>query len=382
LLIYFAALAVSAIFSADPRTSAFKLATQAYLLAIPVLAYNLAATAADLRRAFQSYVAGASLVALLGVATLLLFPIFGHQSFLAWSLHNFGMLPTGPYPRLELSFEYPALLANYLGLALMLVILMVQFGWLSGRAGLVLGGAMLVTALFALTPGLGGIVAMLGFWLWHRRRATLLGTAALAAAIFLVALEVVIAAVTPIVHGTEPYWIYLPGVGRRLAPAIRLLAWSDALRTWIAHPLVGVGIGVDPVRTAFESPRGDFGFVTDAHNMFLSIAAQAGIVGLLAMLGILGFSLRQMFRGGEAVSGLALALLSGMAVHGLVGSFEDSRHLWLAYGLMLAAARACGSKKIGVASRSPASAFSSSGDRCERPESVSVRPRCRSFAPQ
>src|SRR5438309_712153 len=79
LVLYFAALAISAIFAADPRTSAFKLATQAYLVALPVLVYNLVETWDDLRRLLLAYVAGAAIVALIGVVTLILFPFFGYH---------------------------------------------------------------------------------------------------------------------------------------------------------------------------------------------------------------------------------------------------------------------------------------------------------------
>ena len=66
LVLYFAALAISAIFAVDPRTSAFKLATQVYyLVALPVLVYNLVETWDDLRRLLLAYVAGAAIVALI-----------------------------------------------------------------------------------------------------------------------------------------------------------------------------------------------------------------------------------------------------------------------------------------------------------------------------
>ncbi|MFL6726119.1 MAG: O-antigen ligase family protein [Sphingomicrobium sp.] len=337
LILYFGALAISAIFAADLRTSAFKVATQAYLIAVPVLVYNLVETWDDLRRLFLAYLAGAAVVAFIGVATLLLFPFFGHHSFLAWPLHHFGTLPPGPYPRLEVTFEYPAMMANYLALALMLLILAERQAWIAPPIARLLGGGMLLTALFALTPGFGGLLLMLGVWFWHREQGSAPGRLFLSAGLAAGVLGALVAAVTPILHRTAPFLIWVPGLPVPLAPAVRLLAWMDAARTFLAHPLVGIGIGGEPVHVPYVNPSGEFTIVTDAHNMPLSIAAQTGIVGVIGMAAILVFAARETIRGREIVFGLSLAFLSGLVVEGLVGSFEDARHLWLAYGLMLVA---------------------------------------------
>jgi hypothetical protein len=344
LLIYFAALAISAIWSTGLRTSAFKLATQAHLLAVPILTYHLVDTASDLRRLFIAFIAGAGIVAAMGIATLLLFPLFGADSFLSWPLHNFGTLPVGPYPRLELTFEYPAMMANYLTLAVMLVMLSARSGWIGSHAGAILIAAMLVTALFALTPGFGGLLCMMGIWLWSSRRGTILGRAGLIGAIGAGFLEVLLASVTPILHPTAPFLIEVAGF--HLAPAVRLLAWIDAARNFLAHPIAGHGIGVDAVLVPYISPDGRFGIVTDAHNMVLSIAAQAGILGVVGMTAVLAFAARRMRRADEMVFGLSLAFLCCMLVQGFVGSFEDARHLWLAYGLMLAAAKVLSERQM------------------------------------
>lgn len=339
LLTYFAALSVSALFSTDPQTSAFKLATQAYLIAVPVLTYNLVQGWADLRQLFRAYVAGSAIVALLGVGTLLLFPMLDRHSILKWTLHHYGTLPPGPYPRLEITFEYPAMMANYLALALMLVMLGVRLGWLDRRLGWVLGGSIVITALFALTPGFGGLLLMIGLWLWHRNRGTVIGKGALAAGLAAGLLEIPVAAVTPIIYRTAPFLIHAPGLAQPLAPAVRLLCWIDAARTFAGHPLVGVGIGVDPVHVPYVNPVGIFTIVTDAHSMPLSIAAQAGMVGLAGIATIIWYAWRHTVRGGEVVFGLGAAFLTCLVVQGFVGSFEDARHIWLCYGLLLAAMR-------------------------------------------
>lgn len=339
LAIYFAALALSAAVSVDPKVSGFKLATQVYLMGIAVLTYQLVETADDLRRVFLAYIGGGAVVAVMGVVTVLLFPFFGWHSSLAWPLHHFGTLPPGPYPRIELTFEYPAMMANYLALALMLVILAHRLGWIGRRLSLLLGSAMLVSAFFALTPGFGGLLFMLAMWVWHCNRATKWGGAAFIAAVGLAVFEVAAASVTPILHRTAPFLIHVPGLAIPLAPAIRLLVWIDAGRNFLAHPILGRGIGVEAAAVPYASPEGHYGIVSDAHNVFLSLASQSGIVGVLAMALLIALAIRQAVQGKDVAFGLGLAFLSGLVIQGLVGSFEDARHLWLAYGLMLAAAK-------------------------------------------
>ena len=240
LLLYFAALAFSTMFAADQRTSSFKLATEAYLMAIPLLVYSLVDSWNELRRLFLYYVTGAAFVGVLGTMTVLLFPLFGHAP-LAGTLHHYGTLQPGPYPRLEVTFEYPAMMANYLALAMMLVILSERCGWLSGRVAVLLGAAMGITALFALTPGFGGVLVMLGVYFWSRRRGTPFGRCLVVGSLAAGLLQVLVAAVTPILHRTAPFLIYVPGLEKPLAPAVRLLAWMDALRTFVSHPLTAAG---------------------------------------------------------------------------------------------------------------------------------------------
>jgi O-antigen ligase len=348
LALYFAAMAVSAWWSADRQVSAFKLLTQVYLLTLPVLAFNLVQTEADLRRAFTWWIIPAAAVGAYGVATLLLFPFLGWHSFLREPLHHFGTLPPGPYPRIELTFEYPAMLANYLGVSLMLVLLAYRLERIGRRASLASGGVLLISALFALTPGFGGVMVMLGLWVWYyeRDRRPRLARAAFAATPVIVALEILVAAVTPVVGPTAPFVMHVPGLVHPLAPAVRLLAWIAAARSFFGSPLVGHGIGVNPVRVLYQAPEwSEPGYVTDAHNFLLSIAAQTGVLGVAAVAAIVWFVVGQARRGAlqgnsnALLFGLSVAWLSAFGIEGLVGSFEDARHLWILLGLIAAVGR-------------------------------------------
>lgn len=345
LALYFAALTVSAIFSTNPRASALRLMTELYLLLLPVLAYNLLRTETDLRSAFQWWVAAATAVGGYGAATLLLFPLLGPDSGLAEPLHNFGTLPNGPYPRLELTFEYPAMLANYLGTALMLLLLGRSHGWMAMPRPLhrAAGAAILVSAFFALTPGFGGIAAMLGFWAWfvERERRPAFACGAFLFACCCIFLEVAVSAITPLLHPSAPFLIEVPGVAVPLAPAVRLMAWVAAWHSFVASPLVGHGIGVEPFSVFFrKSLAEEGGYVTDAHNVFLDLAAHAGILAVVAILAIAAFVMRQLKRASPCdplVFGLCLAWLAGFVIQGLIGAFEHARHLWVLLGFILAA---------------------------------------------
>jgi len=125
-----------------------------------------------------------------------------------------------------------------------------------------------------------------------------------------------------------------------LAPAGRLLTWLDACRNFVSHPLIGRGIGNDAVSVRYQNPSGFVEHLTDAHNTFLNIAVQAGLIGLGALC-VLLWQLLVIFRREQRSNALvptvlAFFFLDALAYEGLGGSFEDARHLWVLLGLLLA----------------------------------------------
>jgi O-antigen ligase len=97
----------------------------------------------------------------------------------------------------------------------------------------------------------------------------------------------------------------------------RVAHWGAAVRMWEAHPIIGVGAGNfnDNFRVytpvwRFRVPRGH------AHDDYLQAAAQAGSVGLLAYLGLLGAAL---VRAGRALRQSTTPLERGVAV-GAIGA--------------------------------------------------------------
>jgi len=186
-----------------------------------------------------------------------------------------------------------------------------------------------------------------GAWLWTRRPdAPKLRAAGLAVGIAVALLFLVAAAVTPINHSTAPFVIGVPGTDLVVAPSGRFLAWAAAAAEFARHPLIGHGIGIHAVNVQFHAPAGNLQTLADAHNMFLNIAAQAGVIGLAGLALLIACIVRLGSPWGALPAGLhmvrlclSLTLLTALVYQGLSGSFEDARHLWVLLGLLLAAYR-------------------------------------------
>ncbi|MEA3001437.1 MAG: hypothetical protein QOH81_225 [Sphingomonadales bacterium] len=361
LLFYFAAMALSAIFSEAPRHSAVKLAGEAYLLALPFLIYQLLDGAADLRRAVAAWLAGTLPVLLAGLVALILFYTDRASPLLQQLLYVSGSLPAGDYPRFQLTFFNANLLCNYLSVGAMLLLA-------AGRTGLVRPGLALAAlalllgcALFTLSPGLGAITLGLGLWAWsaQRDRSPALAGAALAAGLAAAALFLL--AILPAfqLHPTAPFTVEL--FGRTIAPGPRVMTWMGAWRTFLDHPLLGRGVGLDACHVWYQPPAAPRGLLRDAHNIFLNVAAQEGIAGLAAIVAILAFIVRRtrplrldtdmdVFR-----VATGLALIGGLLYQGLSGSFEDARFLWALTGLFLVSLKGADESPV------PAEDFSTNG---------------------
>lgn len=346
---YFGAMALSVLASGTvgPRSLA-KLASQAYLLSLPVIAAGLIRHEADLRRALRVWLAGTAVVGLAGLGTLILFHLDRDNGLLRHLLFPFGTLPPGDYPRVKLTFRNGNMLCNYLTVSLCILLVARRLGWISRpAAGLLLAG-LLLAAIFTISPGLGGILLAAGLWLWlaWRERRAVPSRLAFAAGAGGAVLFVLAMTVTPILHPTAPFLIHVPGTELVLAPSGRLMIWMDAIRNVPAAPLFGRGIGQQAVSVHYLSPSGVFQHLTDAHNTFLNLAVQCGLVGLAALLSLFAYMAHKTLplrlpAGGAGVArlGLGLGLLNGFVYHGLGGSFEDARHLWVLFGLFLAALR-------------------------------------------
>jgi O-antigen ligase len=347
LALYLAAMLLSGLFSTQPRVSAVKLATQVYLLTLPVLAYNLVETVSDLRRMLRFWLAASAIVAAICIITLFLWTIGRGELFLRETLTFTGTLPPGDYPRVALTFRLPAMLCNYLTASLGILLACRRVGWIGRGPFALLFAGICLAAFLSLTPGLGGAALLIGAWYWlsaqgrHPWRAR----AGLAAGIAASLLFVLVASVTPFLHPMAPFLIHLPG-GITLAPAARLMFWMEAWANFLDRPLLGSGVGTDAIAVRYQYANGKIDTLTDAHNVFLNIAATCGIAGLAALAALLQSAWRRTMpmrceRGGANIVrlGLGLAFLDCFVYQGLTGSYEDARHLWVLLGLFLVAER-------------------------------------------
>lgn len=68
------------------------------------------------------------------------------------------------------------------------------------------------------------------------------------------------------------------------------MTWSSAFQTFLDNPINGRGIGLDAGNVNYLSPEGAQS-LGDAHELWLSVAAQQGAIGLMAILLITGWFL-------------------------------------------------------------------------------------------
>lgn len=357
LLFHFTAQAISIPGAEDPRAGLMKLVTQVYLLSLPVVLFTLIDDAADLKRAFRAWLAATAIIGVIAAASLALFAADPNHPLLSHVNYRFGTLPPGEYPRLRLSFTNANMLCNYLSVSLMVLLAAWRLGWVSRSAFALLLAAVAVSAAFTVSPGLGGIALVGGLWLWLvlRGERPALSRLALFGGCTAAILFVVAMSVTPILHPTAPFLIRVPGVDLVLAPSGRLMIWMEAVKNFLADPLLGRGLDAESVQVRFVDPGGAPQMLTDAHNTYLNLATQCGILALGAAILITWYVLHgtvaaRRARGLEAAAlALGLGFLGGFAYQGLGGSFEDARHLWVAFGLFLAARRLSAAEAAGRA---------------------------------
>ena len=345
LLAYVGLLAPSLLVTSNIGASLFKLATEFYLVGLAAVTAWMIDSEAKFRRALLAWLVAAAILSLDASLSLVAFVTGRAQWLLNYSSFGFGSLPPGTYPRLALTFLNANMACNYLTVALALTFVARSLGYVDRTVHWLLVAGIGVASLSTISPGLGGVALLAGIWVWAIRRDRSPSTAkgALLTGTVIASLFVVALAFTPFPHPTAPYRIDLPG-GLTLCAAPRLLTWTAALKQFLGHPLIGIGIGIDPVHVGFASPSG-FEVLTDAHNLFLSIAAQCGVMGLVGLAAIIGFAVRRaawpapLDRGQMTRFLLAATFLNVLVYQGLGGSFEDTRHIWVLLGLLLAADR-------------------------------------------
>jgi O-antigen ligase len=350
---YFAAMLISAAFSADAKTSFIKLIGETYLIGLGVLTFNLIDDERGLKWALRAWLCGAALAATAGILTIFLFYLQPGNPLLAYTVYHYGAVPVGNYPRVSSTFISASMFCNYLNVSLVMLFIVGKRGWIGKTLFLVLLAAILICSVFTISAGLGGVFLSIGIWIWlmlrsrtdwRARFARFALCGGIAIAVLFFALNFIALQNYP----GAPYAYKLPGIEAEVQPSSRLLVWSNALGTFFEHPFTGRGLGQAVSSVMYQNTDGSMSLLTDAHNIFLSVAAQCGIPGLLAIL-VLVFYILRLGSGFDRATfdqnvnsyilqGLGLAFLSAFVYQGLTGSFEDARHLWVLMGMIPAAA--------------------------------------------
>jgi O-antigen ligase len=114
----------------------------------------------------------------------------------------------------------------------------------------------------------------------------------------------------------------------------RMAHWQSALDMWAERPWFGVGIGnYEPVYSRFALPQWPLP-LGHAHNYYLNIGAEAGIVGLATYLLLWGAALLVAWQATRRTDGwqwgLALGIL-GVLVHLTVHNLFDNLYVHAIY---------------------------------------------------
>ncbi len=250
------------------------------------------------------------------------------------------------------TFEQPNPFGGYLGLTLPLAVGLIVAGswragskvkwqWLAWAGGC---GALMLAALVMSWSrgawlGFAAAVAVMAIAVVVRSgRAAILGTTFVVLAVY-VLLAGGLARVPPAIvqRFTDfvPYLGVLEVEGREITDANfavleRVAHWQSAWRMWTDRPWLGVGIGnYEPVYARYALPLWPLP-LGHAHNYYLNIAAETGVVGLAAYLLLWGTALVGAWRATRCASGwqwgVALGVL-GVLVHLSIHNFFDNLYV-------------------------------------------------------
>ncbi|MBA3942961.1 MAG: O-antigen ligase family protein [Herpetosiphonaceae bacterium] len=304
---------------------------------------NWTTTAARLRRLVMSVLAASSGLAM-AVPWIVAGPDAGKLPFIPRSLY------TVVKPLVSHTIN-ANVMAGALVLFLPLAVALLWFGYselrslerlLTASTVLLVGGMLLLTqsrgAFIGVGVALAGLVALRHQrgWLW------LVGGALLSA----VALNITGSAATVAALSHNPTLGGLDG---------RLEIWSRAIYIIQDFPLTGIGMGgfqplVDTTYPLFLMPNG----IPHAHNLFLQIAVDLGLPGLIAWLSVVLLvcgAAWHVFQAGRRVGALTTGLGAGLLaseiallVHGLTdavtwGMVRTAVLPWALWGLTMAAWR-------------------------------------------
>jgi O-antigen ligase len=123
----------------------------------------------------------------------------------------------------------------------------------------------------------------------------------------------------------------------------RKLIWKAGYEMFREHPVLGVGAGA-----FLPVIRHTTGYTYVAHNTFLSIAAEQGLVGFAIFLALILNAFIASIRMPKLERGLWLAVLLAMMIGILSLTWEYRKPIWLIFGLISLQAAALNRRKMRI----------------------------------
>jgi O-antigen ligase len=294
-----------------------------------------------MRFAVLTWLAGSALAAAAAVLAIGLFYLAPGGWLLETLTSHSGAVPVGNFPRVCSTFVTPSMFCNFLTVTVVIALAAKRVGWIGRVPASVLIATLTISAVFTFSIAFGGLLLAIGIWLWFDcdegkllRRAAPVGLGVIALTSLAIA---PFALPANLWSSTDIFSMASP------SESSRYMVWRESLHTFLSRPFTGSGIGTAAANVQFENYDGSRSLLTDAHNIFLSVAAQAGVVGLFSLLVLIGAILKTALSHrtdsnmGKLRSAFVIAFLTAFVFEGLTGSFEDARHLWVLIGLIIAA---------------------------------------------
>ncbi|MFO0619553.1 MAG: hypothetical protein U0414_43600 [Polyangiaceae bacterium] len=336
-----------------------KLAGFAQMVLLPWLMRHVVTTRArfdGIARVWMVAAVGATAVGVLGFVTFYVAPPIGAKLMCGW-----GALAPQKVPRLCAPFNNPNMFLNYLTLSCALGIV----AWskalrLSNHARAALPWLALVSfgfvSMFTLSAGVGGfgLTGAIAIIAWRERhyspnRAFKWALGGFAGLLTVFAMGTMLATLQPHGYGDIPIGSHDIKVWDGTRPSV----WSG--NRWRESPITGIGYGelasivtdarcfiVTEELANAHGPVPTDPKLMDGHSVPLNTLAQSGFVGLAALLLLIVELVRGVFwRRAELPdpddrlrrTAVVAMLSGGFVFHGIFGSFEEARHIWVAFGL-------------------------------------------------
>lgn len=306
---------ISLIWTVDPENGAVKLQRYVQSIGITLILWDVLRTRARIETGMQVLILG-------GYAAIALTV----QDFQA------GLTQFAAHGRFAASGFNP----NDLGVQLAVVIPFALHLFVTKRSGnpvlRFLNGLYPIATLFAivLTGSRGALIAALPgflFWIWSFGKVRLggriaLGLSLLAGVIVFMQMEVQtgIERLSTVVGAAE---------GDRFTG--RLDIWEAGVKVFLEHPLLGVGVGGFPAAVVRYLNR-----PLVAHNLYLSVLGENGIVGFCLFMGIVVLVLRSTMKYRTQERKLWLGALMSWAIGVFSLTWEYVPQTWMLFAFVLA----------------------------------------------